>query len=40
MVAAEFDAEAFDGEVVIFALGEAGDGDAADDASAFNMDRK
>ena len=38
MVAAEFDAEAFDGEVVVVALGQAGDGDAADDAGADDVD--
>jgi len=40
VVAAEFDAEAFDGEVVVFALGKAGDGDAADDAGAGDVDGK
>ncbi len=38
MVAAEFDAEGFDDEVVVFALGEAGDGDAADDAGSGDVD--
>ena len=38
MVAAEFDAECFDDEVVIFALGEAGDGDRADDAGSGDVD--
>jgi hypothetical protein len=38
VVAAEFDAEAFDGEVVVLALGETGDGYAADDAGAGDVD--
>ena len=32
MVEAGFEAEGFDGEVVVFALGEAGDGDCSDDS--------
>ena len=40
MVAAEFDAEALDGEVVVVALGEAGDGDAADDAGTGDVNGK
>jgi hypothetical protein len=38
VVAAEFEAEGFDGEVVVFALGEAGDGDAADDSGAVDVE--
>ena len=38
VVAAEFDAEGFDDEIVVFALGEAGDGDAADDAGSGDVD--
>ena len=34
----EGEAEGFDDEVVIFALGEAGDGDCADDAGAGDVD--
>ncbi len=33
-------AESFDGEVVVFALGEAGDGDGADDSCAGDVDGK
>jgi hypothetical protein len=36
----EFEAEGFDDEVVVFALWEAGDGDAADDAGAGDVDRE
>ena len=38
VVAVEGDAEGFDDEVVVFALGEAGDGDAADDSGAGDGD--
>ena len=38
MVATEFDAEAFDGEVVVVALGEARHRHAADDAGAGDVD--
>jgi len=34
----EFEAEGFDDEVVVFALSEAGDGDAADDAGSGDVD--
>jgi hypothetical protein len=40
VVAAEFDAETFDGEVVVVALGKAGDSDAADDSGADDVDGK
>jgi hypothetical protein len=36
----QFEAESFDDEVVIFALGQAGDRDAADDAGAGDVDRE
>jgi hypothetical protein len=36
----EFEAEGFDDEVVVFSLGQAGDGDAAYDARAGDVDRK
>ncbi len=38
MVAVEMDAEGFDDEVMVFSLGEAGDGDAADDSCACDVD--
>ena len=38
VVATEFDAEGFDDEVVVLALGKAGDGDAADDAGSDDVD--
>ncbi len=38
MVAVEFEAEGFDGEVVVFALGESGDGDGSDDACGCDVD--
>lgn len=38
MVFLEGEAEGFDDEVVVFALGEAGDGDCTDDAGACNVD--
>ena len=38
VVEAEFAAESFDDEVVVFALGEAGDGDAADDACSGDVE--
>ena len=34
----EFEAEGFDDEVMVFALGQAGDGDAADNAGAGDVD--
>ena len=40
MVALEFEAKGFDDEVVVFALGKAGDRDGADDASARDVDGK
>ena len=39
VVVVEGDAEGFDGEVVVFALGEAGDGDSAYDACSGDGDR-
>jgi len=36
----QFEAESFDDEVVIFALGKAGDGDRADDSGAGDVDGK
>lgn len=40
IIAAEDGAKGFDGKLVIGALGEAGDGDAAYDAGALNRERK
>ena len=40
MVAVEFEAEGFDDEVVVFALRKAGDGDAADDSGAIDVEGK
>lgn len=40
MVAVEFEAEGFDDDVVVFALGKAGDGDAADDSGSFDVEGK
>jgi hypothetical protein len=40
VVAAERDAEGFDYQVVVLALGEAGDGDGADDAGGGDLERE
>jgi len=38
VVAPEFEAEGFDDQVVVVALGQAGDGDAADDSGCVDVD--